>query len=119
MLDGLLLAVAPVGAPLRGANLGVIFFTWLRGRADKKRTQLEAEISRTPTSILRATPNQVYTAAELRSINLKSGIVPITIPDVVLEMADGSRKKFGIYHLDFAKARTHLQQMYPHLCQPR
>jgi hypothetical protein len=88
----------------------------LKGRGQKRRAQLEAAVTSTPTSRLRMAPNIIYESAQLRSITLKSrSFGTLITPDITLETKNGKKQKYGIQKPDFDKASQQLRQMYPTL----
>ncbi len=88
----------------------------LKGRGNVRRTQVESEITNTPTSRLRMQPNRIFQISQLRSITLKGrNFGGLVTPDITFETADGSSQKFGIQKPDYDKACPQLKQMYPAL----
>jgi len=100
--------------------LGGLVVGLLRGRGQALRQNSEAAIEATPTSRLRAKPNQVFQVSQLRSIRFKpvkngGGLIS---PDLIFELKTGRNQKYGIQAVDFAQACQQLKQIYPALCKP-
>ena len=115
--NGILYGMAGEALPIHLGLLGYLLMALLKKQGVKRRQQVEATIESTPTSRLRANPNIVYDAAQLRSITFKSRTFGTLItPSITLETNDGKKKKFGMQKPDFDKALVQLKQMYPALC---
>lgn len=118
MWSGLLLAMSGTVPPAHLGLLGYLLVLAMKGRGQKRRQQVEAEVAATPTSRLQMKPNLVYQMTELRSITLKAvGFGTLITPNIILEMKTGSKQKFGIQKPDFEKACEQLKQIYPALCK--
>ena len=114
--DGILLAMSGTVPPAHLGVLGYLLVALLKGRGEKRRKELEAAVTSTPTSRLRMNPNIIYEASQLRSITVKSrSFGTLITPDIILETATGKKQKYGIQKPDLDKAVQQLQQMYPNV----
>jgi hypothetical protein len=117
-LTGLFMAMSNSVA-LHLGLLGALIVSLMRGRGQILRQQCVAAIEATPTSRLRAKPNQVCQVSQLRSIRFKpvkngGGLIS---PDIIFELKTGRKQKYGIQAPDFENACRQLKQLYPELCK--
>ena len=117
---GMTLATPGGDTPMHFGLLGVLLGELLKGAGKKGRSQIETSIANTPNSRLFTKPNVVYRKADVRSIICKpSSPLNVIGPRVILEMKNGSKRRYAIQKHDFEKVSAQLKQVYPDLYKTR
>jgi len=104
--------------PVFGLIGGLLTYL-VQGKSKKYRQQTEASLLRMRKATLQTKPNVTYQLEQVKSISFKDvkNGGNLILPDIILEMMNGSKQKYAIQKGDFDKARAVLEQRYPHLCR--